>query len=135
MLSIDISSVPESVKEVGLEFEISPEKLWSLDLPTHRFTIDKLIWSLEAPFWPLENKLFQLRPIDVAKFPKKHLEQFQKVLRSDLTYPIEVIFYKKRWLILDGLHRLLKTFILESESIDVKIISIEHLHKVKLISI
>ena len=60
--------------------------------------------------------------------PKWHKKHYQKVLESDLKYPI--IVTKKdnhKWFVLDGLHRLVKAYVNNQNIIQAKVISKEDL--------
>lgn len=61
-----------------------------------------------------------LRPIDVKRNPNKYKLQFERTMQTDLSYPINVIYLKNRWVVMDGLHRLLKAKILGNKTIKVK---------------
>ena len=41
--------------------------------------------------------------------PTRHPEEYARTMRADTSYPIDIMYNKNRWLILDGLHRLMKS--------------------------
>ena len=41
-------------------------------------------------------------------------------MQADINYPIDIMFWKKRWLILDGLHRLMKQAIEGRQTVQVR---------------
>jgi len=47
----------------------------------------------------------------------------QRVKDADLSYPILVIFNKGRWVVLDGIHRLVKAYMSKDPVIRVRILS------------
>ena len=43
-------------------------------------------------------------------------------MKADLKYPIDIMENKGRWLILDGLNRLMKAYLLKMKTVKVRII-------------
>jgi len=64
-----------------------------------------------------------LKPWEVTKNPDKHSTHWKKIQEADLKYPIDIMENKGRWLILDGLHRLVKAYILKMKTVKVRKIS------------
>lgn len=50
------------------------------------------------------------------------VEEYDRTMNADLTYPIDIMENKGKYLILDGLHRLLKYKILGYDKVKVRII-------------
>ncbi len=48
-------------------------------------------------------------------------------MKADPSYPIDIMENKGRWLILDGLHRLMKTSILGTKTVRVRKISRDYI--------
>ena len=46
---------------------------------------------------------------------------------ADTSYPIDIYFNKNRWLILDGIHRLVKLYKQGTEQVSVRIVTPQHL--------
>jgi len=51
---------------------------------------------------------FQVTPREVLSHPEAHPEHADRVASADLSYPLHVVLRHQRWLILDGIHRLVK---------------------------
>jgi len=86
--------------------------------------IQDLIWHFDIPFWELEDiDDYNLKPWEVTKNPDKHSTHWEKIQEADLKYPIDIMENKGRWLILDGLHRLVKAYILKMKTVKVRKIS------------
>lgn len=101
--------LPASIKEVGFDFSWDERKVWELDIPTEEMPISELAWHFDIPFiWSKPDGYYNVNPREVIEHPKLHPEEYERTLRSDTAYPIDIMFWKKRWLILDGLHRLMK---------------------------
>jgi hypothetical protein len=99
-----MKDVPQIIKDVGFDFWWDIEKVWKLDYPIEEISISELDWHFYIPFWNNYN----LKPIDIIITPTKHKDEFDRTIKCDLSYPIDIMFNKGRWLILDGLHRLVK---------------------------
>ena len=113
-------NLPTIIKEVGFDFNWSEEKVWSLDIPVETISLKELEWHLEVPFWSTMDGYYNLKPSDVIIFPKRYQEEYHKIMKSNLSYPIDIMANKGRWLILDGLHRLAKAKILKKKKIKVR---------------
>ena len=112
--------LPKIIKEVGFDFRWDNKKVWSLNVPIE--TADRLLldWHFGIPFWNTENKYYNLKPIDVINKPNKYKAEYERTLNADLSHPIDIMKNKGRWLILDGLHRVVKAKILGQSKIQVR---------------
>ena len=114
--------IPQIIKDVGFDFDWSEEKVWSLDVHVEDMNISELVWHFNIPFlW--ENDVYNLKPQEVIDNPNKHKEEYERTMRADLIHPIDIMMNKGRWLILDGLHRLMKASILEMNTVKVRKVS------------
>jgi len=100
--------LPKVVKDVGFDFSWSEEKVWSLNIPVEKIDIKELEWHFEIPFWSTKDGFYDLRPSDVLTHPEKHKDEFERTMRVDLSHPLDIMWWKNKWLLLDGLHRLVK---------------------------
>ena len=112
--------LPKIIEEVGFDFSWSVEKVWTLNVPVEKIDIKKLEWHFEIPFWNTENEYYDLKPNDVINFSENHQEEYDRTMKANLSYPIDIMENKGRWLILDGLHRLVKAKILGKTEIEVR---------------
>jgi len=112
--------LPEIIKEVGFDFSWDEKKVWGLDFPTEEISIEDLTWHFDVPFWSKLDGYYNLRPRQVLKHPKQHKEEYERTMHSDTTHPIDIMFWRGRWLILDGLHRLLKQAIEGKQVVQVR---------------
>ena len=79
----------------------------------------ELTWHFGVPFlW--EDGVYNLKPQEVIDNPNAHNKEFQRTMTADLIHPIDIMQNKGRWLILDGLHRLMKSVILDKEEVQVR---------------
>ena len=112
--------LPKIIKEVGFDFSWSEKKVWALDVPVEKIDIKELKWHFEIPFWNTENEYYNLKPNDVINFPEGHQEEYERTMKADLSYSIDIMKNKGRWLILDGLHRLTKAKIHGKTKVEVR---------------
>lgn len=113
--------IPQIIKEVGFNFDWSEEKVWALDVPVTELEIGELIWHFAISFlW--ENGVYNLTPQEVIDNPEAHRQEYERTMRADTSHPIDIMENKGRWLILDGLHRLMKLSIEGAKTIKVRII-------------
>jgi len=101
---------------LGIDFHWDVRKLWAADLPTVELDVAELSWLLNLPFWSVDRRC-DVRPLEVANDPSGFADEHDRVMRADLQYPINVIWLRDRWIILDGLHRLLKAHVLAHSTI------------------
>ena len=110
---------------VGLDFgNWEEEKIWSLDIPVSKMSINELEWHLDCPFWEHDNgERYTVTPRDVLERVDGTATEYEAVLKADTKYPIDIYFNKNKWLILDGLHRLVKLYSANATEISVRIIT------------
>ena len=122
-------TIPQIIKDVGFDFEWSEEKVWALDIPTEDMDVHELTWHFDIPFlW--ENGVYNLKPSEVINSPEDHPKEYERTMEADLIHPIDIMENKGRWLILDGLHRLMKASILAMNKVKVRKIPREFIPKI-----
>ena len=121
---------PQIIKDVGFDFSWSEEKVWQLDLPVEEMPLKELEWHFEIPFLWEKSRVYNLTPQQVIDKPKEYQKEYERTIKSDLKYPIDIMKNKGRWLILDGLHRLMKASILGQEIVKVRKISRDNIPKI-----
>lgn len=110
---------PPELRRWLMDFEWSAEKLWRLPLPQRELAVSELEWILELPWWKGEgdDAYFQVRPLDVLDGWHE-----ARVAAADLSWPLHVIRRQGRWVVLDGIHRLLKAKRLGFETVRVCVV-------------
>jgi len=121
--------IPQIIKDVGFDFDWSEPKVWALEVPTEEIGVDELAWHFDIPFWD-ENGSYNLAPRAVIDNPEAHKKEYERTMRADISHPIDIMENKGRWLILDGLHRLVKLFISGEKSVKVRKIPRESISKI-----
>ena len=101
--------LPKIIEEVGFDFDWDEKKVWALDLPTEDMNINELAWHFDIPFlWTKPDGYYDLKPREVLANPDSYKDEYERTMQADLLHPIDVMDWRGRWLILDGLHRLMK---------------------------
>ena len=127
-----MSSKQYDWNSVGLDFgNWDEDKIWALNLPTTEIDIQELLWHFDAPWWANDNnERWSITPWDVInKTPDSTSEQ-ARVLKADLSYPIDLIKNEGKFLILDGIHLLVKAHLLGHTRIPAHIIPRERLPEI-----
>ena len=112
--------VPAELRGVLCDFVWDADKLRHLPLPIDTVTVDSLRWHLGLPYWRHDGKPFQLTPAQVRADPARYQEQYQRTMAADLSLPLDLLFRNDRWVILDGVHRLLKADLLGLSQVRVR---------------
>jgi hypothetical protein len=115
-----MENIPAIIKRVGFDFWWDNKKVWALKIPTRSINISELDWHFKIPFWNVNKERYNLKPIDVINFPEKYKIEHKRTMKCDLSHPIDIMENKGRWLILDGLHRLVKSKILGHTTVKVR---------------
>ena len=68
-----------------------------------------------------------LRPCDVAAHSERYQADYERAMAADLSRPINVIYVRNRWAVMDGLHRLLKASMCGHEMISARQAHKEHI--------
>ncbi len=111
---------PSVIESYWYAFDWDVEAIWALDLPVSQMPIARLEWHLDVPLWPFEGRPYTLTPRDVIKAPYRYADEYRRAHRASLVFPIDITWFKGRWLILDGIHRLLKAHELRLDSVSVR---------------
>lgn len=100
--------LPSIIKEVGFDFSWNERNVWALNIPAEDIPIDELTWHFDIPFWSKPGGFYDLYPKDVMAYPKQYPEEYKRTMNADTSHPIDIMLWKGRYVILDGLHRLVK---------------------------
>lgn len=100
--------LPEIIDRVGFDFDWDERKVWRLEAPVDEMPVDELVWHFEIPFLQIRPAGDYVTPRQVIDQPGKYPGEHQRTMAADTSYPIDIMRWRGRWLILDGLHRLMK---------------------------
>ena len=116
----DRSQYPDIIQQVGFDFSWDERKVWALDLPVQTIPLADLEWHFHIPFLWHGGGQYNLTPQAVIEDPADYRQEYDRTLHADLDYPIDIMENKGRWLILDGLHRLMKASLLGHDAVRVR---------------
>lgn len=112
---------PKNLEEVGFDIYLDTAKLRDLPLPIEQIKVEDLTWCFEYPVWEKDGTDdWNLTPWEVVKNEAGTIEHRKRVNEVDLLCPIIVIFHKDKWVVLDGIHRLVKAYELGNKTIEAK---------------
>jgi hypothetical protein len=112
--------LPRIIEQVWYAFDWNAEDLWALDLKAERFPLARLEWMLDIPAFGFEGRDYCLSPREVLRQPYRYASEYQRVVAADLVFPIEIIWLRGRWVILDGVHRMMKAHEAQHDEIVVR---------------
>ncbi|TDC31170.1 hypothetical protein [Kribbella albertanoniae] len=113
-----VASMPDELRAVFPPTKWQLEKLWALDLKVEPIEVADLVWMFELPLWQLDGERFKVTPHQVAETPMNYRPHYQRVMDADLDFPINLVAYRGRLVVLDGVHRLLKAHFLRRRWIE-----------------
>lgn len=118
-----MKKLPPEMKDWYFPFNWDLSKLWELDVPTRILPLSDLRWHFDIPIWSVEKGMhFDLCPKEVIQNPGRHPRHDARIIKSDISYPVDMMFTVDRLAILDGIHRLAKHEINNIETVQVRII-------------
>ncbi len=102
--------LPEVLQPFYFDFRWSQEKLWALPLSLEVMPVSEFEWLLDYPIWASDppRAIFDLCPGDVIRKPQLFPEHRKRIDTAEIRFPIHIMFWKERWMIMDGFHRLAK---------------------------
>lgn len=112
--------IPQIIQDVGFDFDWDEKKVWALDISPEKIDIEELAWHFDIPFHWHGGDIYNLKSREVIEHPEMYKEEYERTMKADLTYPIDIMENKGRWLILDGLHRLLKAYMQGNKTVMVR---------------
>lgn len=112
----------ELIKRVGFDFSWDEKKVWTLDEPVITMPVSELSWHFDVPFWFENDEIYNLSPNQVIEHPELHKKEWERIQRADISHPLDIMENKGKWLLLDGLHRLMKLHLAGNKDVKVRII-------------
>ena len=114
---------PKTLTDAGFDLYFDTSRLRDLPIPTEEKDIQDLIWCFDFPVWEKDGTDdWNLTPREVIENKPYASEHRKRIDAVDLSFPIVVIFNKDKWVIVDGIHRLVKAYMEGHKMVKVKII-------------
>lgn len=113
-----------TITKFCIDFKWDNKKVWALDLPVQEIAIEKLLRHFAFPFWFDDDVT---NPWAVIDNPEIHKEHYTQSMETDISYPIDVLIRNGRYEILDGLHRLVKHYVLGNKVVPIRIVPKENI--------
>ena len=127
-----IKPLPTHIQQYAFDFRWNNELVWNLAVEPESMSKDELVWHFDIPWLHTKGERFNLTPKDIMQYPTLYQEQYKRTMDSDLSFPIDIMHNKGRWLILDGLHRLMKAVHDGEDSVTVRKIPHALIPKIKI---
>ncbi len=117
-----MSTRPKILIDAGYEIYCDTLKLRELDVPVVDFAIEKLIWNFDLPLWDKDGTDdWNLTAWEVINKIPDSITHQQRIAEADLQFPILLTEKNDKWLVIDGVHRLVKAFEAKQKTIKAKI--------------
>ena len=126
-----VGSMPAALTDVLPLVPWRLDLLHALDLPVRQVPLDELSWQFVLPLWQLDGDRFQVSPYDVAADPVRYAAHYERVMDWDLDYPIHLVEYRGRLVVLDGNHRLLKASFLRRRWVEAHVLTEADLESIR----
>lgn len=109
----ELQVMPPALTAVCVDFSRDLRKIWAVskELEPEEIAVSELAWHLDMPFFFLDGKPFCICPREVILDPDRYKSHMEHIMSVDTSFPLAIIWWKDRWEILDGLHRLCKVVI------------------------
>ena len=116
--------LPEIIKQNCFDFWWDNQKVYDLKLPVQEISVEELAWIFDLPFWSNDGVNYCLSAREFMEDPKKYPTHLERIASCDTSYPIDIMQNPKgKWLILDGLHRLVKVVMAGAKTVKVRRLS------------
>ncbi len=116
--------IPEQLRFHILPFNWNVEMVWALEAPVNKIERSTLDYLLHLSLWSSisgKGMLFDISPIEVLRDLSSFPHQAERIERADVSFPIDMIDWKGKIWILDGVHRLAKLYKQEANYVKARI--------------
>ena len=119
---------PHILTDAGLSMFVDTTKLRELLLPVVDIDIKKLTWHFDMPVWEKDGTDdWNLTPWEVIEKGEGSIGHQKRIENVDISFPLIVTKYNSRYVILDGVHRLVKAYTHGDKQVKGKIIPKKYL--------
>ena len=116
--------LPPALQGIFFDFVWDKAKVWALPTAAEPGSVAELAWHLDLPVWStvIGQARFDLSPATVLAHPQQHSAHWQRIQQADFGYPLELFRnVHRRWVILDGYHRLARCVTLHQDTVWVRL--------------
>ena len=119
---------PSILTDAGLSLFANTLELRESSFPIVQIPIEELTWHFDMPVWEKdETDDWNLAPRDVIEGKDGSVTHRARIEKADTSFPLIVTKYAERYVILDGIHRLVKRYEHGERVVNAKVIPIEYL--------
>ena len=102
-------AIPPELRPWLLDVVWDRERLWAIARPVSALPISALRWSYDLPWWrDSDDSSFCVTPRDVIERPGAHPAHDARVANAHVEDPLHVLHRHARWMVVEGMHRLVK---------------------------
>jgi len=116
-----VAVMPDVVRQALPTVPWRLDLLRAMELRVEPVEVADLTWMFDLPLWDHHGERFRVTPNQVTATPMNYRAQYERVMESDLDFPIHLVAYRGRLVVLDGVHRLLKAHFLRRRWVEGKI--------------
>ena len=119
-----VKSIPDKLKNHILPFNWNNKIVWQLPAPIQEKPLADFEYLLHLPFWtsiPNCGMMFDISPIEILEEPNRAPHQYERIMNSDINFPMDFLNYKNQPWILDGIHRLAKLYKQNANKVKIRI--------------
>jgi hypothetical protein len=118
-----MKNIPATLTGHILPFNWDVRRVWAQKAKVCVLPLADFDGLLDLPLWssvPNRGMLFDLLPREVVAVPQKAPHQYRRILAANTEFPIDLLSYRGRRWILDGVHRLAKLSLIGVEVVSVR---------------
>jgi hypothetical protein len=118
-----LKAIPAHLAEHVLPFNWDVRRVWEQTAEASVLPRVDFDYLLNLSLWssvPSRGMLFDISPREVIAFPQKSPHQYRRILEAKIEFPIDLLSYRGRQWILDGVHRLAKLALIGGEVVSVR---------------
>ena len=116
--------IPAILADHILAFNWDVRRVWEQKAEASVLPLMDFDYLLNLPLWssvPNQGMLFDISPREVIASPQRSPHQYRRILDADIKFPIDLISYRGRKWILDGVHRLAKLSLMGKTVVSIRL--------------
>jgi hypothetical protein len=102
-------AIPPALRPWLLDAEWDLNRLHAIERPVSAVPVATLRWCYELPWWRGDdNAWFTVTPREVMRNPGRYPNHDARIASADVSRPLHVLRRHSHWMVLDGIHRLVR---------------------------